>query len=349
MIRLQPPEPFNFRNPDDWPRWRNRFQQFRDASGLSTETASKQVSTFLYCLGEEAESVLASTGITPDDRKDYSKVLEKVDGFFKVRKNIIYERARFNRRNQQSGETAEQYIMALYDLAQHCDYGEMKDEMIRDRLVVGIRDSSLSEKLQLDPALTLETAKKAIRQREAVHEQQKVLKGNDRTIGDCNLDAMQHRQQHTHRNRGQQRDHMRDSHSHADQRRVLNTRSGTNMRSGEKCGRCGGNRHPRAKCPAKDEQCHHCKVKGHFSKVCRNKHLSAVQEDVNFTDSAFLDTISNDNKRVWNSDLLVNGKKITFKIDTGAEVTAISKVTIFRQTSLWPSQEATEKYRSLPF
>ena len=88
---------------------------------------------------------MASTGVTPDDRKDYAKVLEKVDEFFQVRKNVIYERARFNRRNQQSGETAEQYIMALYDLAQHCDYGEMKNEMIRDRLVVGIRDSSLSE------------------------------------------------------------------------------------------------------------------------------------------------------------------------------------------------------------
>ena len=50
--------------------------------------------------------------------------------------------------------------MALYELVQHDDYGGMKDEMIRDRLVVGIRDSSLSEKLQLDPALTLEKAKK---------------------------------------------------------------------------------------------------------------------------------------------------------------------------------------------
>ena len=50
--------------------------------------------------------------------------------------------------------------MALYELVQHCDYGEMKDEMIRDRLVVGIRDSSLSEKLQLDPALILAKAKK---------------------------------------------------------------------------------------------------------------------------------------------------------------------------------------------
>ena len=75
MIRLQPPEPFNFRNPDDWQHWKSRFQQFRDASGLSTEGSSKQVSTFLYCLGEEAKSILASTGVTTDDRKDYATVL----------------------------------------------------------------------------------------------------------------------------------------------------------------------------------------------------------------------------------------------------------------------------------
>ena len=213
--------------------------------------------------------------------------------------------------------------MALYDLAQHCDYREMKNEMIRDRLVVGIRDSSLSEKLQLDSSLTLETAKKAIRQREAVHEQQKVLKGNDKSTADCNLDAMQHRQQGNRHNRGQRR----EPHPHAGQRRPTNTRNGDkNTRSGEKCGRCGGYQHPRVKCPAKDELCHHCKVKGHFSAVCRNKNLSAVRED-NPTDSAFLDTISNDDNRVWNSELLVDGEKAIFKIDTGAEVTAISKAT----------------------
>ena len=70
--------------------------------------------------------------------------------------------------------------MALYELIQYCDYGGMKDEMIRDRLVVETHDSSLSEKLQLDPALTLEKAKKAIRQSEAVHEQQKMLKVNSK-------------------------------------------------------------------------------------------------------------------------------------------------------------------------
>ncbi len=42
--------------------------------------------------------------------------------------------------------------------------------MIRDRLVVGIKDAGLSERLQLDPTLTLEKAKTSIRQREAVQE-----------------------------------------------------------------------------------------------------------------------------------------------------------------------------------
>ncbi len=52
--------------------------------------------------------------------------------------------------------------------------------MIRDCLVVGILDSSLSQQLQLDAELTLDKAKTKVRQREAVGEQQKVLKGAHR-------------------------------------------------------------------------------------------------------------------------------------------------------------------------
>ena len=42
--------------------------------------------------------------------------------------------------------------------------------MIRGRLVVGIRDKALSEKLQLHPELTLEQAKIMICQKVAIHE-----------------------------------------------------------------------------------------------------------------------------------------------------------------------------------
>ena len=30
--RLVPPQPFDFRKPDEWPRWLRRFEQYRVAS-----------------------------------------------------------------------------------------------------------------------------------------------------------------------------------------------------------------------------------------------------------------------------------------------------------------------------
>ena len=158
QLQLQPPTPFDFRTPDDWPRWKRRFDHFRVASGLATTAAPQQVSTLLYCIGEEAEAVLASTGLTEEERKDYDAVLGKFDKYFKVRWNIIFERAHFNRCTQLEGKTAEKYITELYTLADTCEYGDIRDEMIRDRLVVGIRDATLSQQLQLDAELTLEKA-----------------------------------------------------------------------------------------------------------------------------------------------------------------------------------------------
>ena len=245
-IQLTPPGPFNFKSPDEWPRWRKRYEQLRVASGLSTDSAAKQVSTLLYCLGKEAESVLTSTSAAADDRKDHASIMAKFDAFFKIRRNIIFERARFNRRNQQPGESAEQYIMALYSLAANCEYGALQDEMIRDRLVVGIRDAVLSEKLQLDADLTLEKAKKSIRQREAIREQQTIL---DETNG-ANVDAM-----HNSRGRGQ-RDrrpgdakHRSNRPKHSEKQQPL---------SPKRCTRCGKETHTRSKCPAKDAVCHNC-------------------------------------------------------------------------------------------
>ena len=78
-LRLEVPENFDFRSPDDWPQWKKRFQQFRLASGLAGE--GQQISTLLYCLGGEAEDMLGSTNITEDERKQYSKILDKFESF----------------------------------------------------------------------------------------------------------------------------------------------------------------------------------------------------------------------------------------------------------------------------
>ena len=49
-----------------------------------------------------------------------------MDEHFKVRRNVIFKRARFNRRCQKEGESIEQFITALYDLAEFCEYGTLK-------------------------------------------------------------------------------------------------------------------------------------------------------------------------------------------------------------------------------
>ena len=151
---------------------------------------SKQINTLLYCMGESAEDVLASMHPTEDEKGDYGVVMDKFDSF-KVRKNVIFERARFNNLVQLPEETAEQFIMDLYHLVESCDYPEgFKEEAIRDRLVVGIRDRNLSESLQLDANLTLETAKKKIRQREAIVEQWRVLTSSTTPAEDASLDTV---------------------------------------------------------------------------------------------------------------------------------------------------------------
>ena len=44
------------------------------------------------------------------------------------------------------------FITDLYSLAEYCSSGELRDQLIRDRIVVGIRSAALSEKLQLKSA-----------------------------------------------------------------------------------------------------------------------------------------------------------------------------------------------------
>ena len=57
---------------------------------------------------------------------------------------------------QEEGEPVDPFITALYNLASKYDYGTLNDELIRDGIVVGIKNQSLSKKMQFDETLTLE-------------------------------------------------------------------------------------------------------------------------------------------------------------------------------------------------
>ena len=98
-------------------------------------------------MGDEADDLLSSFGLSSADSKKYSEVMEKFENHFVQRKNVIFECAKFNMRRQGEDETVDAFITDLHRLAKHCGYGSLHNEMIRDRIVAGLRDAALSEKL----------------------------------------------------------------------------------------------------------------------------------------------------------------------------------------------------------
>ena len=140
-FQVTPTDQFDFKKPADFEKWFVRFERFKTASGLSEKTQEQQVNALVYCMGKEADDVLKLFGLSDEQQKVYTAVTEKYVNYFNVRRNTILECARFNLRKQEEGESVDQFITSLYMLAEHCDYGVLKDQLIRDRIVVGLRDA----------------------------------------------------------------------------------------------------------------------------------------------------------------------------------------------------------------
>jgi len=184
---IAPPDKFSFR-PNDWPKWITRFERFRTASELDKKSQETQVATLIYSMGVEADEIFNSFTMTTEARKEYDAVKAKFEGHFIIKRNVIFERAKFNLRVQKENEPVDNFITELFTLAQHCNYGNLHDEMVRDRIVVGLKDKSLSEKLQLEAELTLENAINQARQRELVRQQQGIIRQEG--LGTSNVDKI---------------------------------------------------------------------------------------------------------------------------------------------------------------
>lgn len=190
IFSLTPPGSFNFDEPSSWPQWMRRFERFRVASGLAEKPSAYQVNSLLYIMGEKSDDILNTLPLSEEEKKSYEEVKKALSEHFIGRHNVIYERAKFNSRFQQPGESAESFITDVYKLAEHCRYGDLHEEMIRDRIVVGIRDAKLSERLQLDPNLTLDKTITQVRQNEEIKRQQPIIRREKSEVKEVNVDAV---------------------------------------------------------------------------------------------------------------------------------------------------------------
>uniref|UniRef100_A0A3B5QZY7 Gypsy retrotransposon integrase-like protein 1 n=1 Tax=Xiphophorus maculatus TaxID=8083 RepID=A0A3B5QZY7_XIPMA len=323
QFQVTPPEKFTFRA-EDWTKWIKRFERFRIASGLETQADENQVNTLIYTMGDEAEDILVSLHLTPQEASEYETVKGRLDAHFVARRNIIFERAKFNQRQQETGESIDGFHTALHCLAEYCGYGTLHDEMVRDRFVVGLRDKRLSEQLQMDAELTLEKALNRARQSELVKKQQEMLHANFKSdIAGAQLDRVH--ASGSARSRQPKAPH-----------KYVVTKATQDKKA--QCRRCGDTKgHSMQQCPAREAACNYCGKKGHFARVCRNKKICqvnagfATESTHTDNDVAFLGSLSTDIKdNPWMTDILVDKHKTVFKIDTGADVTAVPE-TLYSQ------------------
>ena len=103
--QVSPPEQFNFSCPEEWPKWARRFERFRKASGLEEKEDEVQVNILIYAMGDDADDILCSFRLSVADNKNYDTVKAKFEAHFVKKRNVIYERARFNLCSQEDGES----------------------------------------------------------------------------------------------------------------------------------------------------------------------------------------------------------------------------------------------------
>ena len=95
---ISPHESFNFTQ-DDWSKWVRRFERYRQGSGLKAKSEEHQVNALIYIMGDKADDILCSFGLT-EDEKVYTTVRAKFDSYFEPQRNVIFQRAKFNQRKQ---------------------------------------------------------------------------------------------------------------------------------------------------------------------------------------------------------------------------------------------------------
>ena len=258
---LPPPQPLEIHDPqaaEKWKKFKRAWINYALATGLNSKDEAVQVATLLTVIGEEAREVFFTfTGWTTEgDEAKIGPVLAKFEEYCQPRKNIPFERYRFNRRSQEPGETYDQYCTALRKLGESCDFQSITpDEILRDRLVFGISDSKVRERLLRESKLTLAKTDEICRASESMMLQMKAVEESP----SASVNAVKSGKEQS-------------------------TSADPDKPAQRECGSCGY-RHERKKelCPAFGKLCNKCKKRNHFAAKCWSKKSARVVKALDTT------------------------------------------------------------------
>ena len=293
---------------DKWRKFLAAWENYALATELGGKPQPVQVATLLTVIGEDGREVYSTFRDWAQDGDDRRilPVLRKFAEYCQPRKNVPFERYKFNKRTQESGESYEQYKTTLRKLSEACEFDTITpNEILRDRLIFGIHDTKVRERLLRETNLTLIKTDEICRAAESMTEQMRIVgQSNDATTS-----------VHAVRKLAGQKKRMTKEASRS-----------TKSETAKECWNCGRQhgRQPKELCPAFGKSCDLCGKLNHFANKCRQKRSGSTRNSVRAIgepDEVFPvregATLLDDSQCVTLK--LDSGNYIRFQIDSGAQ------------------------------
>ena len=303
----------NWSAPNLTEEWK-RFQQHSElmfVGPLKKTTNEERAAYILIWVGIEGREIFNSWNLTPEQGQDYAFLFTQFRKHTEPQKNTLFSRYIFQTRRQKDDESFVAFATDLRNLAKECSY-DKPEEMVRDRIVAGINNEDVREKLLTEgDSLTMTKAIQIATTHETTQAQLKSMAGSSMTSKhqQAEVDAIKKK---TYR---QNKD-----------------------RETFTCKNCGG-KHEKRQCPAFGKKCNFCHKLNHYEKQCfakkkgdrpnrPQKSVHTLEEEDEFYISS-IEQEKEKNTAFANIELTDTTEgntatcNIRFKIDTGAQANVL--------------------------
>ena len=142
---------------EDWEQYTLRLESFFKVNRV--QDAEEKKALLFTVIGPVALRLLRSL-IAPDrvENKTFKELMTAMKVHCCPKPSEVVQTFKFNTKVRQPGESVSTYVSQLRTLAEHCNFGEMLERMLRDRLVCGINDPRIQRRLLAIKDLTFEVA-----------------------------------------------------------------------------------------------------------------------------------------------------------------------------------------------
>lgn len=255
------PKPLNIRDGDlkeNFIFFQRSWERYLVASNLQKEEEEKKIAILLTAVGDDVFRRYNSLPLTDDDKSTEKKLLTALGKCFTPEVNKRYERAMFTYASQDPDESYDRYFVRLRGLIQNCQYGDLMEDLLLDKIICSIKDHSLRARLWENRKIDLETAIDICRSKEASEKQLKEINVQSNPSSNGALSDINKFQ----------------SNSRNSKQRSFSQKTDAVVQ----CKYCGYKHKMDGNCPAKKETCRKCSKIGHFAKVCMSRRAEQVKE-----------------------------------------------------------------------